>query len=296
MEKLAIYQQTSGYIARQERLAEWQKGQVYKDFRASETGSAADEWLKDQAYNDFRARESADGAGWGDEDIQYDLTGWMPLAINRNIASPELADMEYYDDRRHLKLYDLIAPVITAPIRSVFSGLWVSELFGDFLSLNTGGGRWDIKLEMQDKFRNGMGDKDAAHILCSNSGTCAWVDYSTAGNVLYGATAADVGIPRWMSKLAGGLLEIRDGTAKWENWWNAFEDPYDTSAVNFGYDLYENTEGVITEEAFRDALTDEVLNSLQSPPGGFKPPFEAQPQINHYPADGFDHPETEKNP
>jgi hypothetical protein len=168
-------------------------------------------------------------------------------------------------------------------------GPWITELFGNFRTLNTGGGRWDIKLEMKKEFRTGPGEEDAAHVLCSNSGTCLWVDYSTAGNILYGVTAADVGVPRWMSKLAGGALELRDGTAKVENLWNWLEDPYDTKAVEFGYDLYESTGGNITEEAFRNALTDEVLSSLQSPPEGFAPPFEAQPQPNTYPSDRFDH-------
>ncbi|MCC7117509.1 MAG: hypothetical protein IT310_03200 [Anaerolineales bacterium] len=61
MERWEAYVSTPEYQARQAAFAEWQAGQVYEDFRASETGSAADEWLKDQAYNDFRARESADG-------------------------------------------------------------------------------------------------------------------------------------------------------------------------------------------------------------------------------------------
>lgn len=149
---------------------------------------------------------------------------------------------------------------------------------------------------MKKEFRTGPGEEDAAHILCSNSGTCRWVDYSTAGNILYGATAADAGVPRWMSKLAGGLLEIKQRTVNWDNLWNLGEDPYDTKAVEFGYDLYENTGGNITEEAFRDALTDEILNSLQPPPEGFIPPFEAQPQSNAYSPDRFDQPENEEKP
>jgi hypothetical protein len=207
----------------------------------------------------------------GRRESQYDLTSWMPLVINRNLQSPELAEMRFYNN--------FIGG----------TGPWLLELLGDFRSLNTGGGRWDIKLEMQDEFRNGLGDKDSAHILCSNSGTCRWVDYSTAGNVLYGVTAADAGVPRWMSKLAGGLLEAWEGTAKAENLSNWLEDPYDTNAVNFGYDLYESTGGNITEEAFRNALTYEVLNSLQPPPEGFVLPFEAQPQPNTYQVDRFDH-------
>jgi len=225
---------------------------------------------------------------------QYDLTSWMPLVMNRNTISPELEDMEYYDDWRHPKVYDFIYPGTFMPARSIFSGLWLTELAGDFRTLNTGGGRWDIKLEMQKEFRTGTDEKDAAHILCSNSGTCRWVDYSTAGNVLYGVTAADVGVPRGISKLAGGLLEIWEGTVNWNNWRNLCEDPYDTKAVEFGYDLYKSTGGNITEDAFRDALTDEVLDSLQPPPEGFTPPFEAQPQPNAYLPDRFDHLEEEQ--
>ncbi|MCK6567047.1 MAG: polymorphic toxin type 44 domain-containing protein [Anaerolineales bacterium] len=278
--------------------------QQAQDARAERKGALLEEQMKSlsakpqdwrPAYNAYMARKAADIHREGEragqeEERQYDLTGWMPLVMNRNIESPELADMKIYNDQRQLKPYELIIPGIQMPINSAFSALWVRELAGDFRTLNTGGGRWDIKLEMKEEFRNGTDDEDSAHILCSNSGTCRWVDYSTAGNVLYGVTAADAGVPRWMSKVAGGLLELRDGTFKGENWWNMFEDPYDTNAVNFGYDLYESTGGNITEEAFRNALTDEVLNSFQPPPEGFVPPFEAQPQSNTYPADRFDQP------
>jgi len=78
--------------------------------------------------------------------------------------------------------------------------------------------------------------------------------------------------------------------------WNWGEDPYDTKAVEFGYDLYKSTGGNITEDAFRDALTDEVLDSLQPPPEGFIPPFEAQPQPNAYPPDRFDQPDKDEQP
>src|SRR5690606_15407087 len=137
---------------------------------------------------------------------------------------------------------------------------------------------------------------DSAHILCSNSGACRWVDYSTAGNILYGATAASVGVPRWLSTLAGGYLEVRDGTAKWENILNVFEDPYDSNAVYFGYDLYQSSGGKVTEEIFRNMLTNEILNSFQPPNEGFLPPFEPNHQPNQYPADRFDQPAKEEQP
>ncbi len=245
-----------------------------------------------QSYQDYLQEQALQVAG----QKQYDLTSWMSLVMNRNIVSPELEDMRLYNDQRQLQPYELLIPGIQMPINSVFSAFWFSELASDFLTLNTGGGRWDIKLKMQQLFRTGPGDKDSAHILCSNSGACRWVDYSTAGNIIFGVTAADAGVPRWMSKIAGGGLEIWEGTLKGENWWNWFEDPYDTNAVNFGYDLYENTRGNITEEAFLNALTDEVLNSLQPPPEGFMPPFDVQSQPNTYPADRFDQSDGQEKP
>jgi hypothetical protein len=221
--------------------------------------------------------------------IQYDLTGWMPLVINRNLDSEELMKMRLYND--WMQRDPGKKPAVTLPVM-----LWANELFGDFFSLNTGGGRWDIKLEMQEEFRIGPGKEDSAHILCSNSGACRWVDYSTAGNILYGFTAASVGVPGWMSTLAGGLLEVRDGTAKGENLMNMFEDPYDSNAVNFGYDLYKNSGGKVTEKIFRNMLTDEILNSFQPPNEGFSPPFEPNHQPNQYPADRFDQPTKEEKP
>jgi hypothetical protein len=243
------------------------------------------------AWHAEQERKKDENAALGGQKlpIQYDLTGWMPLVINRNLNSEELMKMRLYND--WMQRDPGKKPAVTLPVM-----LWANEVFGDFFSLNTGGGRWDIKLEMQEQFRTGPGKEDSAHILCSNSGICRWVDYSTAGNILYGATAASVGVPEWMSTLAGGLLELRDGTAKWENRTNVFEDPYDSNAVNFGYDLYKNSGGKVTEEIFRKMLTDEILNSFQPPNEGFSPPFEPNYQSNQYPADRFDQPAKEEQP
>ncbi|MBI2332152.1 MAG: hypothetical protein HYU84_08345, partial [Chloroflexi bacterium] len=270
-ERLEAYKQTAGYQARQQSYAEYERQKAMEAQRAGERNAS-----------DRSKPKAAEGRI--EKERQYDLTSWMPLVINRNLDSPELADMRFYN----VLMQPGNLPTVKTYPSSAF-GPWITELLGNFRTLNTGGGKWDIKLEMQEEFRSGPGEKDAAHILCSNSGTCKWVDYSTAGNILYGTTAADVGVPREMSKLAGGLLEVWEGTAKWENRSNWFEDPYDTNAVNFGYDLYESTGGNITEEAFRNALTDDFLNSLQPPSEGFEPPFEARPQPNTYPADRFDH-------
>lgn len=243
------------------------------------------------AWHQEQERKKNENAAQGGQKppIQYDLTGWMPLVINRNLSSEELIKMRLYND--WMQRDPGKKPAVTLPVM-----LWANEVFGDFFSLNTGGGRWDIKLKMEKEFRVGPNEEDSAHILCSNSGACRWVDYSTAGNILYGATAANVGVPRWMSTLAGGYLEVRTGTAKWENILNVFEDPYDSNAVNFGYDLYKNSGGKVTEEIFRNMLTDEILNSFQPPNEGFSPPFEPTHQPNQYPADRFDQPAKEEQP
>jgi hypothetical protein len=158
-------------------------------------------------------------------------------------------------------------------------------LTGPFLELNTSGGRWDVKRKIRQEFRCGLTSVVA---LCGSSGQCRWVDYSVPGNILYGYTAASVGVSKELSKIAGGYLEIEAGTADpedWENWW---EDPYDTAAVEFGYYLYEQYEDDVNESEFRSALTTPVLESFQPPDEGFAEPWPARAQKNTYPADWFD--------
>ena len=74
-------------------------------------------------------------------------------------------------------------------------------------------------------------------VLCGDA-QCGWYDYSVPGNILYGFAAASVGVPLHYSLLAGGALEIKEGTAQLDNFYTLFEDPHDFAAVSFGYYLY----------------------------------------------------------
>lgn len=108
------------------------------------------------------------------------------------------------------------------------------------------------------------------------------------GNILYGYVAASAYVPENLSRLAGGILEIRDDTADSKNWRNLYEDPYDSAAVSFGYQLYADYGSDITEEEFNNALTVDILESFQPTPRGFAPPFSPIPQSNSYSVGQFD--------
>ena len=237
-----------------------------------------------------------------DNFAQADLTGWLPLVMRRNATSLELSTMRNANkiSQEELELSRSDNPFERYGATQIFmangisgGATWMSETLTTFKTLNTGEGKWDIKIPMKKRFRSG-GPDDAAITLCSNSGECRWVDYSTPCNILYGYTAASVGVPRWLSKLAGGLLEFREGTAKKENLYNLLEDPYDTVAVEFGYDLFDQHGDDILENEFREDLTDNVLEALQPPPEGFQEPGTPIAQNNQYSADEFDYDGEEK--
>jgi hypothetical protein len=154
-------------------------------------------------------------------------------------------------------------------------------LLGPFYQLNGGGGQWDIKINMQERIGEGI-------VLCG-SGGCAWVDYSTPGNIHFGFMAGVLSVPELLSQAAGGYLEIKDGTAELENWETLFENSQDWAAVQFGYDLFESFGADMTVTEFQKALTVETMKTFQPPPPSFPVPGLAQPQINHYPPKYFNY-------
>lgn len=203
---------------------------------------------------------------------QYDLTGWLPGAMRRGAQAEEL------DPMREAAINAAISD--NKILRAYWAAVWGEELVTTFNDLNTGYGQWDVKQEMLKQLQEGV-------ILCS-SDTCRWVDYSVPGNILFGYVAASADVPEDLSTLAGGILEVQDGTFNSENWTNLYEDPYDSAAVSFGYQLYSDYGPNITEEEFNNALTTDILESFQPIPEGFVPPFSPISQNNSYSIGYFD--------
>jgi hypothetical protein len=133
--------------------------------------------------------------------------------------------------------------------------------------------RYDIKKNMQEM----IGDEV---VLCGIDG-CAWVDYSTPGNILYGYLSGERGIPQGISLVAAGARQILDGESKWEWYKTLGEDPRDKAAVDFGYSLYQKYPEGITTEQFQAELTQSVLQSFQPP--DIMPASTPLPQENMYP-------------
>ena len=145
------------------------------------------------------------------------------------------------------------------------------ELFGN-------GMRYDIKLKMKNIYYGAI-------VLCGNQG-CKWVDYSAAGNILYGYLSASRGVSQKESWLAAGLRETLDnkGVPNWE-WSSWFDNPGDKAAVDFGYALYAEFGENLTFSDFQTALTSDVLNSFQAP---VMDPYAAPvQQENSYPSGFF---------
>ena len=209
---------------------------------------------------------------------QYDLTGWLPGAMRRGAQAEELRPMRQLISNP-IEDYDKWSWDSNIEFYSL-AGAYLQELGTTFYNLNTGYGQWDVKREIEEIIGQGV-------TLCSGN-TCRWVDYSVPGNILFGYVAASVGITPDVARQAGGLLEIKEGTAIWANRSNDFEDPYDSAAVNFGFQLYETYGSDITEEEFTAALTIDILDSFQPIPDTFTPPSSPIPQSNFYSADAFD--------
>jgi len=128
------------------------------------------------------------------------------------------------------------------------------NMFGDY-------GKYDIKRKML----NTIGP---AVILCGGGG-CRWVDYSTPGNIMYGYLSASREVQQPISWIAAGVLEYINSieeshpyTGEISSWG---DNPGDKAAVDFGYDLYEQYPNGITLEDFQIALSQEILNTFQSP-------------------------------
>lgn len=201
---------------------------------------------------------------------QYDLTGWLPGAMRRGAQAEQLDLMRY--------AY-IAALTDDSDTTIIWAAVWLDEASTTFLDLNTKFGEWDVKREMEV-----LGE---GITLCS-SDACRWVDYSVPGNILYGYVAASVGMPEDFSRIAGGILEILEGNFNPAFADNAFENPYDSIAVGFGYDLFEEYGPDITNSEFSAALTTDILVLFQPPPDTFSPPGPAQSQENSYSVQRFD--------
>ena len=149
--------------------------------------------------------------------------------------------------------------------------------------LFSNGGRYDIKLNMQDI------TEQHAVTLCGSNG-CEWVDYSAPGNILFGFLSAARGIPQPLSWFVGGLREQADLLEHGQplNFTYApslLDNPGDKAAVDTGYALYNRFGVDITWAEFQSALTPDVLDSFQ-PPAAY-PAELPLPQPNQYPPGFF---------
>jgi hypothetical protein len=98
-----------------------------------------------------------------------------------------------------------------------------------------------------------------------------------------------VGVSTHLSRFAGGGLEISEGTAKREYSWNAYEDPYDSVAVEFGYYLYGQygSRGIALTVDLLIAELESWLPLFQAPPLNRVPSYPLR-NPNTYPLDRFD--------
>jgi len=133
-------------------------------------------------------------------------------------------------------------------------GNHLARLLSSHLEYFGNGGLYDIKRKMLTQI-------GFATILCGGRG-CEWLDYSVAGNILFGYLSGARGVPQGISWGAGGLRQsLDDGAIK--NLSAYGDDPADKAAVDFGYALYQKYPEGITLDQFKDELTADILASFQ---------------------------------
>jgi RHS repeat-associated protein len=199
---------------------------------------------------------------------QLDLTEWLAQEMVSNLNDPNLQwvrlMMQTYNvNRLHFAL-----------------GLW------RFYILNSNNGVWNIKLRIDEELGKAV-------TLCGID-TCAWVDYSTPGNIHFGYVTAYSMIPLPVALVAGGLAESWDRyqdeivPAMNPEWLETlYDNPDDFTAVLFGYFLYQKYGPTLTLAQLKSELTIDVLDSFQAPTSSIQL-GPAVPQPNTYPPGAFD--------
>lgn len=124
---------------------------------------------------------------------------------------------------------------------------------------------------------------NGAIILCGSQG-CRWVDYSTAGNIMFGILSARRGINQPLAWFMGGYLEIKDSIDHRTPYTGTpmalFDNPGDKAAVDWGWQFALDHPNGFTFEQFQNALTMDVLDAFQDPPtGNYYPDPQSQPNI-----------------
>jgi RHS repeat-associated protein len=213
-------------------------------------------------------------------DIRYDLTGYLALSMSKHGQDARVKAIAY-----QLKLANLYGKVSDL----ARTALWVSA-YRAFEKLEGGGKEWDIKIEIQQKLRDGI-------VLCGEKNNCRWLDYSTPGNIHFGYVAGLAKIDYFAAALVGGLLEQKDLFDNnlpleplycFQNALPGFcDNPADQAAVDFGYKLAVNYKNGISDQQLRQELQSNGMNNFQKPPSGFIPPYRAAPESNIYGPDYF---------
>jgi RHS repeat-associated protein len=215
------------------------------------------------------------------QDVQYDLTGYLALAMTKHGQDARVKLIATTLDLANLYGYssDLAR-----------TALWGTAYLA-FYNLEGGGKEWDIKVGIKREL------KTEGIILCGLGFNCKWVDYSVPGNVHFGYVAYLAKIDYFVAAIAGGLLEQKDLYT--QNlpleplycFQNAFpghcDNPQDQAAVDFGYMLGKKYGKGITDQQLRRELNTYALWSFQKPSLSFPPPHQAIPQPNVYEADDF---------
>ncbi len=208
--------------------------------------------------------------------LQYDLTGYLALAMSRHGADVRVMDIGK-------SIYNTSGTANDYLFRFI-GAYW------DFYNLEGGNQEWDIKVKIQEDLGDGI-------VLCGT--TCDWFDYSTPGNIHFGYVAYRAKIDQGIAAIAGGVLKS----------WGQFkdshslpdmqcfqidarncDDPDDQAAVDFGYYLAKKYSGGLSEANLRAELTASVMANLQHPPAGFPAPHPAYSEYNdYYGADHFNY-------
>ena len=218
-----------------------------------------------------------------EEDLQYDLTWWLALAMSRHgddSRVKEIAGMvDYAQNTAFLSLTQRGGVLLAAYLK--------------FYNLEGGHKEWDVKIKTLAELKEGI-------ILCGV--ICDWFDYSTPGNIHFGFIAYRAKIHQGVAAVAGGALEQWDAIKKEHRIYPEYcsqnasilycDNPQDQAAVDFGYMLAEkySTTPTITEKMLKSELTAFWMSKFQRPPAGFIPPHPAYPDLrNDYSADHFNY-------
>ena len=223
----------------------------------------------------------------GNQDIQYDLTGYLALAMTKHGQDARVKEIA------SLITWALPASAVVPPAGSTM----LVTAYLKFYNLEANYKVWDIKRKIEV-------DIGKAVVLCRNGiQSCKWFDYSTIGNIHFGYIAGLAKINYFISGVLGGVLEQKDlleleGKFRFDHcgWTSGIilfcDNPQDQYAVDFGFELAKKYPNGISAGSLRNemetAMYRGLFGMLQGPPSGSIPQNQpALPEINHYDADRF---------